>query len=99
MLATCSQLYASYFTASSEQPWRPQGDCSPRKVWSNGAQSPNQEGARQDHSALMEKGCVRPGEEEELGGLSELSAKVLWNGLRGPFNSQDMTPRAADDGS
>lgn len=70
MQVTCSQLYVNYFTAPSEQPWRPQGGYSPRKVCSDGAQSPNQEGARQDQSARNEKSWVRPGEEEELGGLS-----------------------------
>lgn len=57
------ELYVNHFTAPSEQPWRPQGDSSPRKVWSDGTKSPNQDGARQDQSALMEKDWARPGEE------------------------------------
>lgn len=58
--AEWDELYVNYFTAPSEQPWRPQGDNSPRRVWSDGTKSPNQDGAHQDQSALVEKGRVRP---------------------------------------
>ena len=67
-------------------------DCSPRKVWSKGAKSHSQEGPSQDQPTLVGQGGVRAGqgEEEELGGLAGLSARVLWNGLGGPSDPQGI---------
>lgn len=36
------------------------------------------------------------GEEDELGGLAWLNAKVLWNGLRGPSTPRIVISRTAE---
>lgn len=79
------ELYVNYFPAPSEQPWRPQGDGSPRKVWSDGAKSPNQDRACQDPSALWRRAGSAWGGRTRWPAWAECQGPG--NGLRGPFNS------------